>query len=64
MRGCKTELRGLVGAQSGGVALKTEDFMRAMKLCKFAQSALQYEDAKTAVDNLSKALSLLTTGHE
>ena len=55
---------GVAGAQGGGVALKPEDFARAMKLCKFATSALQYEDTKTAVDNLSKALSLLTTGHE
>jgi len=52
------------GVQAGSVALKPEDFSRAMKLCKFATSALQYEDAKTAVDNLTKALSLLTTGHE
>ena len=55
---------GVAGAQGGGVALKPEDFARAMKLCKFATSALQYEDTKTAVENLSKALSLLNTGHE
>lgn len=52
------------GAQGGSVALKPDDYARAMKLCKFATSALQYEDTKTAVDNLSKALNLLTTGHE
>jgi len=56
----------VVVAQGGGaaVALKPEDYARAMKLCKFATSALQYEDSKTAIDNLTKALSLLTTGQE
>jgi len=54
----------LIGAKAGGVALKPEDYARAMKLCKFATSALQYEDSKTAVDNLTKALNLLTAGHE
>jgi len=54
----------LTGAQGGSVALKPEHYARAMKLCKFATSALQYEDAKTAVDNLTKALNLLTSGQE
>jgi len=53
-----------VGGQHGSVALKPEDYARAMKLCKFATSALQYEDSKTAIENLTKALSLLTTGQE
>ena len=53
-----------VGGESGSVRLKPEDYSRAMKLCKFATSALQYEDTKTAVDNLTKALKLLTTGQE
>ena len=35
-----------------------------MKLCKFASSAMQYEDSKTAIENLTKALNLLTTGKE
>jgi len=52
------------GAVGGSANLKTEDYTRAMKLCKFATSALQYEDAKTAIENLTKALNLLTTGHE
>lgn len=52
------------GSHGGAVALKPEDYARAMKLCKFATSALQYEDPKTAVENLSKAISLLTTGQE
>ncbi|XP_067675017.1 vacuolar protein sorting-associated protein VTA1 homolog [Haliotis asinina] len=47
----------------GGVQLTTEHFQKAMKFCKYASSALQYEDSKTAIDNLQKALQLLTTGH-
>ncbi|KAH3700907.1 vacuolar protein sorting-associated protein VTA1 homolog isoform X2 [Dreissena polymorpha] len=47
-----------------GVKLGTQEYQRPMKLCKFASSALQYEDANTAIDNLTKALSLLTTGKE
>lgn len=35
------------------------DYAQAEKLCKFAISALQYEDVKAAVDNLTKALALL-----
>lgn len=38
--------------------------MKAQKYCKFAGSALQYNDVTTAIDNLQKALLLLTTGHE
>lgn len=44
--------------------LKSEDYTKAMKFCKFATSALQYEDAKTAIENLTKALNLLSTGRE
>lgn len=44
--------------------LKSEDYAKAMKFCKFANSALQYEDSKTAIENLTKALNLLTTGRE
>ena len=47
---------------SGGVQLNAQHYQRAMKLCKFASSALQYEDKKTAVENLTKALNLLNTG--
>ncbi|GAB1603110.1 vacuolar protein sorting-associated protein VTA1 homolog [Argonauta hians] len=47
-----------------GITLTTQDYQKAMKLCKFASSALQYEDSKTAIDNLQKALTLLTTGQE
>ncbi|XP_051501103.1 vacuolar protein sorting-associated protein VTA1 homolog isoform X2 [Myxocyprinus asiaticus] len=48
----------------GDVRLTPEDFTRAQKYCKYAGSALQYEDVATAVQNLQKALKLLTTGKE
>ncbi|KAM3931575.1 vacuolar protein sorting-associated protein VTA1 homolog [Leptodactylus fuscus] len=48
----------------GGTRLTPEDFARAQKFCKYAGSALQYEDVNTAVENLQKALKLLTTGRE
>uniref|UniRef100_A0A8C6NKI8 Vacuolar protein sorting-associated protein VTA1 homolog n=1 Tax=Nothobranchius furzeri TaxID=105023 RepID=A0A8C6NKI8_NOTFU len=50
--------------QQGGVHLTPEDFTRAQKFCKYAGSALQYEDVGTAIQNLQKALKLLTTGKE
>ncbi|XP_007947003.1 vacuolar protein sorting-associated protein VTA1 homolog [Orycteropus afer afer] len=46
------------------IRLTPEDFARAQKYCKYAGSALQYEDVSTAVQNLQKALKLLTTGRE
>lgn len=49
---------------AGPFKLRSEDFAKAMKYCKFANSALQYEDAPAAISNLSKALKLLTTGCE
>uniref|UniRef100_A0A452QBI1 Vesicle trafficking 1 n=1 Tax=Ursus americanus TaxID=9643 RepID=A0A452QBI1_URSAM len=48
----------------GDIRLTPEDFARAQKYCKYAGSALQYEDVSTAVQNLQKALKLLTTGRE
>ncbi|XP_066557748.1 vacuolar protein sorting-associated protein VTA1 homolog [Amia ocellicauda] len=50
--------------QQGDVRLTPEDFTRAQKYCKYAGSALQYEDVSAAVQNLQKALKLLTTGKE
>ncbi|KAL5010628.1 hypothetical protein ScPMuIL_012933 [Solemya velum] len=47
-----------------GMELTPSQYQKAMKLCKFASSALQYEDSKTAIINLQKALRLLTTGQE
>ena len=37
---------------------------RVTKLCKFAISSLDYEDKDGAIENLTKALSLLKTGRE
>lgn len=54
----------LSAQQQGGVQLSPEDFTKAQKYCKYAGSALQYEDVATAVQNLQKALKLLTTGKE
>ncbi|KAL4649172.1 hypothetical protein GN956_G7664 [Arapaima gigas] len=51
-------------SQQSDVRLTPEDFTRAQKYCKYAGSALQYEDVTTAVQNLQKALKLLTTGKE
>uniref|UniRef100_G3PJY8 Vacuolar protein sorting-associated protein VTA1 homolog n=1 Tax=Gasterosteus aculeatus TaxID=69293 RepID=G3PJY8_GASAC len=50
--------------QTSGVHLTAEDFTKAQKYCKYAGSSLQYEDVDTAVENLQKALKLLTTGRE
>ncbi|XP_063403933.1 vacuolar protein sorting-associated protein VTA1 homolog [Mytilus trossulus] len=47
-----------------GVRLTADQYQKAMKFCKYAGSALQYEDSETAVTNLTKALKLLTTGKE
>lgn len=35
---------------------------KAQKLCKFASSALNYDDVPEAINNLQKALQLLQTG--
>ena len=39
--------------------LTPQENEQAQKYCRFAASALQYEDVKTAIENLRKALSLL-----
>ncbi|XP_072036755.1 vacuolar protein sorting-associated protein VTA1 homolog [Amphiura filiformis] len=49
---------------TGGPSLSVEDFTKAQKYCKYASSALQYEDTPSAIDNLEKALRLLKTGKE
>ncbi|XP_041814505.1 vacuolar protein sorting-associated protein VTA1 homolog isoform X2 [Chelmon rostratus] len=54
----------LSAQQQGGVHLSPEDYTKAQKYCKYAGSALQYEDVGTAIQNLQKALKLLTTGKE
>ncbi|KAG8180468.1 hypothetical protein JTE90_002000 [Oedothorax gibbosus] len=49
---------------SDGVQLQAEHYHKAQKYCKWAGSALQYEDTPTAIENLQKALRLLTTGQD
>ncbi|XP_063605399.1 vacuolar protein sorting-associated protein VTA1 homolog [Penaeus indicus] len=49
---------------STGVKLSPSDMNKAQKYCKWAVSALDYEDSKTAIDNLQKALNLLRTGKD
>lgn len=46
------------------VVLSAEQLTKAQKYCKFAGSALNYDDVKSAIENLEKALHLLTTGKE
>lgn len=51
--------------RSGGtVPLTPAMVVKAQKYCRWAVSALEYEDGKTAVVNLQKALTLLTTGRD
>jgi len=49
---------------SGGSTLSYDQITRAQKLCKFAISALDYQDTATAIDNLNKAIHLCKTGQE
>lgn len=49
---------------TNGNPISAEDLIQSQKYCKFANSALQYDDVKTAVENLEKALKLLTTGQK
>lgn len=44
--------------------LTPAQILKTQKLCKYASSALDYEDTATAIDNLQKALRLLQTGQE
>lgn len=44
--------------------LTAEQIEKAQKYCKWAASALTYDDVKTAVGNLQKALNLLQLGKE
>ena len=46
-------------ALSSTSTLSPQDSEQAQKYCRFAASALQYEDVKTAIENLRKALALL-----
>lgn len=49
---------------SGFLPYDSKRAEKVAKLCKYTTSALNYEDVKTAVDCLTKALNLLTTGRE
>lgn len=49
---------------AGSVQLSTEQMTKAQKYCKWAGSALNYDDVPTAVTNLQKALRLLQTGQD
>lgn len=46
------------------VNLTADQMAKAQKYCKYAGSALNYDDVKSAIDNLEKALRLLTTGQD
>jgi len=45
--------------ESPNKSLTAEQMAQAQKFCKYAASALTYEDVSTAIDNLEKALRLL-----
>ena len=47
-----------------GVQLGAQQINKAQKLCKFASSALEYEDVQGAIEYLGKAMKLLQTGKE
>ena len=47
-----------------GVQLGPHEISKAQKLCKFASSALEYEDVQGAMEYLGKAMKLLQTGKE
>lgn len=49
---------------SDGVKLLPAHITKAQKYCKFAASALNYDDVTESIANLQKALALLTTGED
>lgn len=54
-----------VPAVAGGpVALNAQQTKQAQKYCKFAISALDYDDTNTAIMELQKALHLIQTGQD
>ncbi|XP_060518743.1 vacuolar protein sorting-associated protein VTA1 homolog [Cylas formicarius] len=46
------------------IPVTPEQIQKAQKYSKYATSALNYDDVKTAIDNLQKALNLLQFGRE
>jgi len=53
-----------IPSQGGVATLSIDQVSRAQKLCKYAISALDYQDTKTAIENLTAALHLCQTGQE
>lgn len=47
---------------AGQVSLSVEQISKAQKFCKYAISAMDYEDMPTAIANLNKALYMCQTG--
>lgn len=47
-----------------GIQLSPSQITKAQKYCKFAASALTYDDISESIANLQKALKLLTTGED
>lgn len=50
--------------ESNSLLVSPEQIAQAQKHCKYASSALTYEDVPTAIDNLQKALRLLQTSQQ
>lgn len=53
-----------ITSSNNSISLTAEQLTKAQKYCKWAGSALNYDDVKTAITNLSNALQLLQTGHD
>lgn len=53
-----------VYVEGSGTDLRPEQIQKAQKYCKWAGSALNYDDVPEAIMNLQKALKLLTTGDD
>lgn len=49
---------------AGSIQLTPDQLIKAQKYCKWAGSALTYEDISTAIENLQKGLHLLQFGQE
>nr|SVE89601.1 EOG090X0GPB [Daphnia sinensis] len=50
--------------ETSSVLVTPEQIVQAQKHCKYASSALTYEDVPTAIDNLQKALRVLQFGQQ
>ncbi len=50
--------------EQAAVQLTSADTSKAQKFCKFASSAIEYEDIEGAIEYLTKAMNLLKTGKE